>query len=282
MSMNGDSVTEYDRAIVSCAGRQMVLLLLPNNNKNRYSAIKQRLSVNMGIPSQCILTRTLAKAQRLMSVATKVAIQMNCKLGGDVWQLKVPVKDYMMIGYDAYHDTQTRGASFGAVVSSVNNQWTKYHGQVSKHMNKEELTNHFSTNVKPLEYYVQVNNRLPASVVVFRDGVGEGQVGYVKEHEVAAIKQCFEKVGNPNIKLAFIVVSKRINTRVFLPSSREPTNPPPGTVVDSIITLPESIWSVNLKNCCLYQRKKHLISYKLYRECLSCPVLEAIFYFIEA
>jgi aubergine len=38
-----------------------------------------------------------------------------------------------------------------------------------------------------------------------------------------------------NFRMSFIIVSKRINTRVF---HRE-DNPPPGTVVDDCITLPE-------------------------------------------
>ena len=43
------------------------------------------------MPSQVIVSRTLAKKQMMMSVATKVAIQLNCKLGGEVWTLEIPV-----------------------------------------------------------------------------------------------------------------------------------------------------------------------------------------------
>jgi len=45
----------------------------------------------MSVPSQVIVGRTLAKKQMLMSVATKIAIQLNCKLGGDVWCVEIPV-----------------------------------------------------------------------------------------------------------------------------------------------------------------------------------------------
>ena len=38
------------------------------------------------------MSRTLAKKQMMMSVATKVAIQLNCKLGGEVWTLEIPVR----------------------------------------------------------------------------------------------------------------------------------------------------------------------------------------------
>lgn len=43
------------------------------------------------VPSQCILAKTLAKKQTIMSVVTKVAMQINCKLGGELWTLEVPV-----------------------------------------------------------------------------------------------------------------------------------------------------------------------------------------------
>lgn len=43
------------------------------------------------VPSQVVVGRTLSKKQMLMSVATKIAIQLNCKLGGEVWHLEIPV-----------------------------------------------------------------------------------------------------------------------------------------------------------------------------------------------
>ena len=43
------------------------------------------------MPSQVVLSRTLNKKQMLMSVATKIAIQLNCKMGGEVWAVEIPV-----------------------------------------------------------------------------------------------------------------------------------------------------------------------------------------------
>ena len=54
----------------------------------------------------------------------------------------------MVIGYDAYHDKATRGA----VVSSMNQAWTKYLSQVGLHKNQEDLTDNFATGVKS-EYW---------------------------------------------------------------------------------------------------------------------------------
>lgn len=48
-----------------------------------------------------------------------------------------------------------------------------------------------------------------------------------------------EIYGTPQFKLAFIIVSKRINTRIFVDRGRAGDNPKPGTVIDDIVTLPE-------------------------------------------
>ena len=52
----------------------------------------------------------------LMSVAGKIAMQLNCKLGGDLWAVEVPLKGLMVVGYDTYHDSSKKGQSIGAYV----------------------------------------------------------------------------------------------------------------------------------------------------------------------
>ena len=41
------------------------------------------------------MSRTISKKQMLMSVATKIGIQLNVKLGGEVWALEIPVCFFM-------------------------------------------------------------------------------------------------------------------------------------------------------------------------------------------
>ena len=43
------------------------------------------------VPSQVIVARTLTKKNAMMSVTTKVVMQLNCKLGGELWALEIPV-----------------------------------------------------------------------------------------------------------------------------------------------------------------------------------------------
>ena len=65
----------------------------------------------------------------------------------------------------------------------------------------------------------------------------------MKEHELerikAAINECLQGTSFEPPKLTFIVVSKRISARFFHPANNKILNPPSGTVVDDVVTLPE-------------------------------------------
>ncbi|KAK8723752.1 hypothetical protein OTU49_011539, partial [Cherax quadricarinatus] len=190
---------------------------------------------------QMVLAKSLQNKTRMLSIISKIAMQINCKLGGEVWNIQIPFQNTMVVGYDAYHDSVHRGASWGAVVASFNTNLTRYYGQVTRHANHEELTANFCASIQnALCHYKEVNGQLPERLIVYRDGVGEGQLQYVKDTEIAAIKACF-KANNFSPRFSFVVVSKRIHTRLFAEGATtgNPINPPPGTVCDDVITLPE-------------------------------------------
>lgn len=91
-----------------------------------------------------------------------------------------------------------------------------------------------------LRKYQEVNSGvLPTRILIYRDGVGEGQINQVYDTELVTIRQKLAEVyGGAEPKLAFLIVTKRINTRVFT-AGPKPDNPPAGTVVDDVITDPE-------------------------------------------
>lgn len=58
------------------------------------------------------------------------------------------LQNTMVIGYDAYHEKGSRSVSYGAVVSSLNQGWSRYLSQAATHHNHEELSNNFALGVK--------------------------------------------------------------------------------------------------------------------------------------
>lgn len=69
----------------------MIVCVVSNNNADRYSSIKKKCCVDRAIPTQVLIHKTITpkdgNVRSLMSVATKVAIQINCKLGGAPWMV---------------------------------------------------------------------------------------------------------------------------------------------------------------------------------------------------
>ncbi|RZB39309.1 aubergine [Asbolus verrucosus] len=231
------SYIEKIENIINSAHPTLILVILSNNSQDRYSAIKKKCYVDRGVPTQMFVARNL-NSKGIMSIATKVAIQMNCKIGGAPWTISVPLNGLMVVGYDVCRDTANRKKSFSGMVSSLDKQMTRYFSCTSEHKMEEELSNNFAAYLLlACKKYKEVNKHYPDRILIYRDGVGEGQIPYVHEHELNNIKKKLKQdiYKNNDLKMAFVIVSKRINTRIFT----EKDNPPPGTVVDDVITLPE-------------------------------------------
>lgn len=209
----------------------------------RYSNIKKKCCVDRAVATQVVCQRTITpKKGSVLSIATKVAIQINCKLGGAAWKVDMPLNGLMTVGFDVSHDTTDRSKSYGALVACMDMmQGVNYFSAVSAHRNGEELSNDLCLNMtKALQEYRHTSNgALPKKICIYRDGVGEGQTQYVLEYEVKLLREkldaIYQSAGSETCKLCFIVVSKRINARFFY--GRD--NPPPGTVIDDVVTLPE-------------------------------------------
>jgi aubergine-like protein len=223
------------------ANTQLVMCILPSNRKDRYDAIKKVCCIQHPVPSQVVLGRTLSKQKMLMSVATKIAIQLNCKLGGEIWAVEIPMKGLMVVGMDTYHDSAKKGRSVGAFIATMNKHLTRYYSRCTFQHNMQELTDGLKVCMAAsLQQYHQLNGALPERIAMYRDGVGDGQLAAVVEHEIPQLLESFKRVGADYLpKVTVTVVKKRINTRFFAKVRPNIQNPPPGTVVDTEVTKPE-------------------------------------------
>lgn len=73
--------------------------------------------------------------------------------------------------------------------------------------------------------------------MIYRDGVSDGQLAAVAQHELPQIVQTFPKI-QPDYepKLAVVIVKKRGNARFFQQDGQKIQNPQPGTVIDHTVT----------------------------------------------
>lgn len=173
----------------------------------------------------------------MKSVAQMVAMQINCKLGGELWAVKIPLKNVMAIGIDVYHSPTGSGKRLSTVgfVSSLSSTFTKWYTTTTLQNPGEIVTNIKMLVIKAIEKYIENCGTAPENIVVFRDGVGLGQLNSVRTIELNSFFEAFKAYdSNYKPQFTFLVIVKRNNTKLY--SDDTLTNPKPGTVVDNMVT----------------------------------------------
>jgi len=221
---------------------QLVVVIVSSKRKDRYDAIKRTCCLEKPVPSQVCTSQIIDDERKRRSVVTKIAIQMNCKLGGEVWASHVPIKNLMICGIDTYHDSAKKRSSVCAFIATSNEAKTKYFSRATIQETHQELSSNLSITVKSAcEHYKKMNGVYPEKIIIYRDGISDGQLQMVKEHEIPQIEKAFTMIDTKyRPLLTVIIVKKRGNTRFFAKSgSRDLTNPPCGSVIDSVVTRAE-------------------------------------------
>eukprot|EP00118_Oscarella_pearsei_P005431 m.25027 g.25027 ORF g.25027 m.25027 type:complete len:833 (+) comp28715_c0_seq2:85-2583(+) len=218
---------------------QCVVVIVPTSRDDRYAAIKKLCCIEKPIPSQVILTRTISHPTRIKAVTQKIALQINCKLGGELWSVDIPLKYLMVVGIDVYYDSVS-SRFVGALVASTNRGMTKWYSRTCLQEPGQELVDRLTVCFfAALRKYKDLNGTLPERIVIYRDGVQKGRMANVSDYEVPQFISVLNRFGKEyRPKFSVVVVKKRINARMFLPSNRgdeDFVNPHHGAILDHTI-----------------------------------------------
>ncbi|KAF7287303.1 hypothetical protein GWI33_001668 [Rhynchophorus ferrugineus] len=208
---------------------QVAVFICPTMRLDRYCVIKKLCCTELPVASQVINSRTLSRSDKLNSITLKIALQINCKLGGSLWTVRFPFRGWMVCGIDVYHGTQNQ--SVCGFVCNVNEHFTRWFS--SAIFQSKELGDFYQIAfTRALEEYKSHCAAYPSKIIIIRDGVGDGQLDYCKQYELRQFENVLKSF-DIEATICFIVVQKRINTRLFAENAK---NPPPGTIVDHTIT----------------------------------------------
>lgn len=250
VKLPNDSTVTYINAAKQNVRRtdQMVVLLTPGKTQreDRYSACKRLYTCDLAIPCQFIRCGTIANERRIRSVCQKVAIQILSKVGGQPWAMRFPMKSFMIVGIDVYHDTIDRKKSCLAFVASMNEFTSTWWSQTFFQNSLEEIGQKMNNcMVTALKRFHSINGYVPQRIIIYRDGVGDGQLDSVLEIEIAQVSNGIKFYmrdshdGVPDPAISYIIVQKRINTKMSLRIGGRCENPRPGSFLDHTITHPE-------------------------------------------
>jgi eukaryotic translation initiation factor 2C len=262
---------DFEDALRKTKRSQFVLVVLPRQDTILYNFIKQVCDVGLGIHSVCVVHAKFTSPKGQQGYFANVGLKVNLKMGGVNHSLQNEHKliasgKTMLVGYDVTHPTnlgpsviktdkngnKTGPPSIVGIVSSIDKhlgQWPaqSWNNRSGVEMLDDKLVEAFE---KCLERWETSNNKnpkaprkpLPENIVIFRDGVSEGQFNTVIETELPHItKACQRKYGKrPMPRISLIVSVKRHQTR-FFPTDKNhihfrSKSPKQGTVVDRGVT----------------------------------------------
>ncbi|KAJ9550619.1 hypothetical protein OSB04_014664 [Centaurea solstitialis] len=229
-------------------GKLQLIVCVMASRDEGYKSLKWVSETRIGVVTQCCLAPAVNKAND--QYLANLGLKINSKLGGSNVELVRRFSCFsdrehvMFIGADVNHPAPSNktSPSIAAVVASVN--WpaaTRYAARVSPQTHRqEEIENFGKMCLDLIKTYEQENRRKPDKIIVFRDGVSEGQFYMVLNNEMADLKSALSSERYEPL-ITLVVAQKRHTTRLFPKNESDgvhPGNVPPGTVVDEGIIHP--------------------------------------------
>jgi len=157
-------------------------------------------------------------------------------------------KKTMMVGIDVTHPgpgSREGTPSIAAVVASVDDSFVQFPASLRIQQTKKEMLDELKDMlIERLLIYEKKNKTLPARIIVYRDGVSEGQFDSVLQEELPQILDAFKMMstkqrGKYKPQVSIVICGKRHHAKFWATDSVHATkngNTKPGTVVDKGVT----------------------------------------------
>lgn len=241
---------------------QIVVFMLNDFTLNRGPAFYKKIKAaayKYGVATQVMKTNTKAIVKRgqldnrkISGYVENVLIQIQKKIGAALWKVNdYPYESQLiksrkdakkarpcLVGVDVCH---MRGMkSVVGISGTINRDFTKTRNnfKIQPRNGAQEIVDYIGQQVVEIvESYSVETGSLPTNLIVYRDGVGEGQIRDLYIREVNSITKSLEqRFPQSRIDVTVILVTKRISERFFLNDGRYVSNPKSGLIVDSGVT----------------------------------------------
>lgn len=234
------------------------VLVLPDGAADLYQQIKHFSDCQVGVATQCLRSNKCFRAKP--QYYANVCLKINVKLGGintvpdakSVPFLADRQNPAIIIGADVIHPSPgvDNKPSFTSMVANIDPTFSRYVAISKVQKSRQEIIDDAEEMVKhcirmhisyKVETGIEQKAAFPKRVIVFRDGVSEGQFKQVIDGEIPKIKAACAALNLPVVpKLTVVVVGKRHHVRFFPQQGQgdRSGNCPAGLVVDSDVASP--------------------------------------------
>ncbi|EXJ61105.1 hypothetical protein A1O7_05258 [Cladophialophora yegresii CBS 114405] len=242
---------------------ELVLVVLVTETPLVFRRVKYLCDVREGVSNVCVVAKRFAKESNHQYFAN-VALKLNLKLGGCNHKLAgrnqtavekkqkklgiIELGNTMVVGLDVTHPSPASlptAPSVVGIVASIDGHLAQWRAEIDIQERRKEMVLALAELIEGrlLKWKQHNEAKLPLNIIIYRDGVSEGQYQQVLEDELPRIQSACEKVYSAvkmaPPRLAIIIVGKRHNTRFYAPNPAaggQVQNPKCGTVVDRGVT----------------------------------------------
>ncbi|KKY26743.1 putative rna interference and silencing protein [Phaeomoniella chlamydospora] len=248
---------------------KLALVILQDSDTSTYNMVKSLadLQQGVGLHTICILSSVKYKKEnQIIQYFTNLSLKVNLKLGGVNHTLSIEKlgiihgNKTMVVGIDVTHPSpgsKTKATkrdnvvapSIAGMVASIDDQLAQWPASIKIQSPRQEMVQELTEMLKRhLNLWKERHRELPHNILVYRDGVSEGQYQHVLDTELPQLRTaCVDLYPSTSTKanlprISIIVVGKRHNTR-FFPTELDENrvdmrsfNPVSGTVVERGVT----------------------------------------------
>ncbi|TRX90380.1 hypothetical protein FHL15_008745 [Xylaria flabelliformis] len=259
ITLHGNEDSRLEDFIQRAAARLVLLfVVLPAPQMPLYNRLKQLADQKYGIHTICSVGTKIASIKGQDQYLRNEALKVNLKFGGYNHNIQSPGLELinenktMIVGIDVTHPSpgsSSHAPSISAMVASVDSKLGQWPGTLSiQEEKREEMVSDLTEMLKSrLKFWKshKMPQTYPENILIYRDGVSEGQYSKVLEEELPQLREACKQLypapdrqkGLPRMTL--IIVGKRHHTRFYVTKGADADrsgNPKPGTVVDRGVT----------------------------------------------
>ncbi|KAI5854508.1 eukaryotic translation initiation factor 2C 2 [Durotheca rogersii] len=186
---------------------QLLCIILPASPIPLYDRIKQLGDVKYGIHTICSVGTKIAKLSGQDQYFRNEALKLNLKLGGDNHIVSpanlalVAENKTMIVGIDVTHPSpgsSSMAPSVAGMVASINSQLGQWPGILSiQKERRQEMVSDLQSMLKSRLHLWREKGKhatLPENILVYRDGVSEGQYQKVLDEELPLLRAACREV----------------------------------------------------------------------------------------
>ncbi|RYC64189.1 hypothetical protein CHU98_g2038 [Xylaria longipes] len=254
-----NEVAQLNTVLRAAAGKlDLLFVVLPATQMPLYNRLKQLADVDYGIHTICSVGSKIATERGQDQYLRNEILKVNLKFGGQNHHVRsdglelINEDKTMIVGMDVTHPSpgsSSSAPSISGMVASIDSKLSQWPGTLRiQDMKREEMVSGLKLMLKSrLQLWKSLRNSktYPENILVYRDGVSEGQYATVLQQELPQLREACKELYPPKDqardipRMTLIIVGKRHHTRFYATKEADADNsgnPKAGTVVDRGVT----------------------------------------------